>query len=170
MPISQNLPSARNLFRRPRKAKHLRNVKEPLSMDLMPRGVRYGPSLSLPPANISLTAESCRQRSLPHPQLRLSPRTNVLPATTTDLSGRSSNAKNAASKHTRERLASSQNRWRWTTGCANCVRTIKCKRRRWIRPVCFVPRSSMTPRMGFIRLRIRSCARRNLQRGRDGCT
>ena len=126
--------------------------------------------IPLRPANISLKTEICRQQNPPHPQLRPSPRTNVSPATTMDPSGRSSNAKNAASKPTREPLASSPNRLTWITGCANCARTIKCKRRHWIRPVCFVPRSSMTPRMGFIRLRIRSCARRSLRRDRDGCT
>lgn len=49
MLISLNLPSARNPFRRLRKEKRPRSVKEPLSMDPMPRGVRYGPGLSSPP-------------------------------------------------------------------------------------------------------------------------
>lgn len=168
MPISRNLSSGRNLYRLPQRAKRLRSAKEPRSMDLMLRGVRYGPTLSLT-LGTPLTIDLCRQHSPPHPQLPPFPRTNVSPATTTDPSGRSSNVKNAASKPTRERLVSSRNHWMWTIGCASCARMIKCKRRRWIRLVCFVPRSSMTLKMGFIRLRIRSCARRNLQRDRDGC-
>lgn len=125
---------------------------------------------SIPVFQMLLTTKPYRQRNLSHPHLRPSLRTNVSHAITTAPSERSSNVKNAASRPTRERLVSSPNRWMWTTGCARSARTIKCKRRRWIRPVCFVPRSSTILKMGFIRLRIRSCVRRSLQRDRDGCT
>ena len=169
MQISRNPSFGKNQCRPLPRVKRLRNVKELLSTDLMPRGVRYGSNLSLTLRKHPLTIKSHRQPSLLHPQLQLFLRTNASPARTTDPSGRSSNAKSAASKHTRERSASSLNHWTWTVGCASFARTIKCRRHRWTRLVCFVPRSSAILRMGFTRPPIRSCVRRSLQRGRDGC-
>jgi len=116
-----------------------------------------------------LTITLHRQRSLSHPQLQPFLRTNVSPVTNMGPSGRSSNAKNAALGPTQERLGSPPNRWKWTIGCAKSVRTIKCKRRRWIRLVCFVQKSGTILRTGFIHLRKRSCVRRSLRRDRDGC-
>ena len=121
------------------------------------------------PSNVPNARTPCRQRSRSHPHLQPSLRINAWPATTTAPSGRLSNAKNAVSKPTRERTASSPNRWKWTIGYASCVRTIRCKRRRWIRLACFVPRSNTIRRTGFIRLRIPFCGHRSLRRGRDGC-
>jgi len=168
MPISRNPLSGRNLYRHLRRVKHLRSVKGLLSVDLVPRGVRYESNPS-PALRTFLTITIYRQRSPSHPQLRPSLRINASPATTMDLSGRSSNAKNAASRPTQERLGSPPNRWKWIIGYAKSVRTINCKRRRWIRLVCFVQKSGMILRTGFIHLRRRSCVRRSLRRDRDGC-
>ena len=169
MPISRNLLSGRILYRHPTRAKRLRSAKEPLSMVLALRGVRYGLHLSLA-FRILLTTGPNRRRSRSHPQPPPSLRINVSRATTTVPSGRLSNAKNAASRPTRERSASSLNRWTLIIGYARSARTTRCRRRRWIRLVCFVPRSGMILRMVFTPLRIRSCVPRSLRRVRDGYT
>ena len=168
-PISQNLLSGRNLCRHLPRVRHLRNVREPLSLDLLLREVRYELSLS-PALRTSLTTKPYRQQSPSHHHLRRFPRTNVSHAIIMDPSGRLSSVKNVASKPTRERLESLPSHWTWIIGCARSARTIKCKMHHWIRPVCFVPRSDTIPKTGFIHLRIHSCARKSLRKDRDGCT